>query len=160
MAVPEQRPPMDRAQEAFDGLRLGVDVSFESIVSHVEQLRTRRIIIEESQDLASITTCGLWLSQDDAELVFHRPASSELHRQQIILHELAHMVLRHDETLVSVDYAKVLFPDLDGERVRSALARDVFEREDEIVAELLADLLSAAIRNSDGEYGGYGEVFG
>jgi hypothetical protein len=70
------------------------------------------------------------------------------------------MVLRHDESLVSADYAKTLFPDLDGERVRSALARDGFDREDEIVAELLADLLSAAISSSDREYAGYSEVFG
>ena len=152
--------PLERAEQAFKELALGTEVSLESLVEHVQRLRGRPIVIEERPELVSTTTCGLWFSTDEVEIVFHRAPRSELHRQQFILHELAHMVLRHNEGLVSADYAKTLFPDLDGERVRSALARDEFDREDEIVAELLADLLSAAIHTSDREYAGYSEVFG
>ena len=158
--MPESRPPLERAQLAFNDLKLGTEVSLDGVINHVQRLRRRPILIEERAELASTTACGLWFSTDDLEIVFHGPPRSDLHRQQFILHELAHMVLRHDESLVSADYAKTLFPDLDGERVRSALARDGFDREDEVVAELLADLLSAAISNSDREYAGYAEVFG
>ncbi|WP_052207244.1 hypothetical protein [Sinomonas humi] len=156
----ETLPPLERAQQAFKELGLGTEVSLDSLIAHVQRLRGRPILIEERPELVTTTTCGLWFSTDELEIVFHREPQSELHRQQFILHELAHMVLRHNEGLVSADYAKTLFPDLDGERVRSALARDEFDREDEIVAELLADLLSAAIHTSDREYAGYSEVFG
>ena len=156
----ETPQPIEQAQQAFRELGLGTEVSLGSLISHVQRLRGRPIVIEEHRELDSATTCGLWFSTDELEIVLHREPQSELHRQQFILHELAHMVLRHNEGLVSADYAKTLFPDLDGERVRSALARDEFDREDEIVAELLADLLSAAIHTSDREYAGYSEVFG
>lgn len=152
--------PLERAQQAFQKLGLRTEVSLDSLIDHVQRLRGRPIVIEEQPELITTTTCGLWFSTDELEIVFHREPQSELHRQQFILHELAHMILRHSETLVSADYAKTLFPDLDPERVRSALARDQFDREDEIVAELLADLLSAAIHTSDREYASYSEVFG
>ncbi len=159
-ATPKNRTPYEQAREAFDQLRLGTEVSLENLISRVEGLRGRRIVIEQRDELGTTKVCGLWLAKDTVELVYHGTPRSELHRQQFILHELAHMVLRHDETVVSADYALTLFPHLNGERVRAALARESFDREDEVVAELLADFFSAAIAGSDREPGRFSEVFG
>ena len=41
------------------------------------------------------TPCGLWLSTPDADFVFHQVATSPLHQEHIILHELAHMIFDH-----------------------------------------------------------------
>lgn len=152
--------PHQQARAAFDGLRLGAEVSLETLIATVEEVRGRRIVIEQRDELGTTKVCGLWLAKDTVELVFHGTPRSELHRQQFILHELAHMVLRHDETVVSADYASTLFPHLNGERVRAVLARESFDREHEVVAELLADLFSAAIAASDREPGRFSEVFG
>lgn len=159
--APKGKPsPYAQAREAFLQLKLGAEVSLEGLVKRVEVLRGRKIVISERAELGATKICGLWLSKDDVELVFHGIPRSELHRQQFVLHELAHMVLRHDETVVGVDYAAVLFPRLGGDRVRKALARENFVREDEVVAELLADLFSSAIGASDREPAGFSEVFG
>lgn len=158
--APGRPAPSVQAREAFLQLKLGAEVSLEGLIKRVEALRGRKIIIKQSPELGTTKICGLWLSKDDVELVFHGVPRSELHRQQFVLHELAHMVLRHDETVVGVDYASVLFPHLGGDRVRKALARENFVREDEVVAELLADLFSAAIANSDREPAGFSAVFG
>jgi hypothetical protein len=45
----------------------------------------------------------------------HGPAASETHRQKIMRHEFAHMILRHKQEVVSHDDAKV-FSDLGPER--------------------------------------------
>ncbi|MCU6481913.1 hypothetical protein [Arthrobacter sp. A2-55] len=129
-------------------------------MTRVAKYRGRKIVINEMAELIGSKACGLWLSTDETEFVFHAPTKSALHRQQCILHELAHMVLRHDETVVSVEYAPTLFPDLSGERVRSALARSDFLREEEITAELLADLFAKAIHDSSQEPQNFEGVFG
>jgi hypothetical protein len=74
------------------------------------------------------------------------------------------MVLRHEQDIVSADYAGTFFPDLDPERVVKALKRTNFLNEFEVTAELLADRLAARIRHSQdrsgGQPGNFGSVFG
>jgi hypothetical protein len=74
------------------------------------------------------------------------------------------MILRHEQEELSHDYAKTFFPDLDPERVVSALKRTDFFNELEVTAELLADRLASRIRRSyrqpDAEPGNFGAVFG
>ncbi len=152
--------PKTLADQVFKTLRLGNKVTLNSLVATVEGLRGRRVVISEMTDLDGSTTCGLWLSTDCTEFVFHLPTPSELHRQQCVLHELAHMALRHDEKAINIDYAGTLFPDISGERVRAALARTDFIREEELAAELLADLFAAAIRDSGREPKNFEQVFG
>lgn len=104
------------------------------------------------------TPQGRWLGQglpginrfsdDSTEIILHAPSPSALHRQQFVLHELGHMVLRHDEIVVSSNYAESLFPNLSGEKVSRILGRSDFLDHIEAAAETLADLFAAAIRNS------------
>ncbi|MFF3157998.1 hypothetical protein [Streptomyces sp. NPDC057910] len=39
--------------------------------------------------------CGIWLGLDVADLIFYEAAASEILRAQIVLHEIAHMLLGH-----------------------------------------------------------------
>jgi hypothetical protein len=154
----------NRAQAAEAQLGLVEPVSLRSIQGHLEGDRNRAIVIRPIEGPLTDKVCGLWFGLDDMDLILHARADSEMHRQQIILHEFAHMILRHDQEAVGHDYAKVFFPDLSADRVVTALKRTDFMDELEVTAELLADRLAARIRRSQkprsNQPGNFGEVFG
>ncbi|NWL29124.1 hypothetical protein DM794_19005 [Paenarthrobacter ureafaciens] len=152
--------PAERAANAFDSLSLPSHLTLERLVGVVEGVRHRPIEIEVAGFLNGGSVCGLWLSTDEVEIILHAVSPSGLHRQQFVLHELGHMVLRHDELVVPVDYVGVLFPNLPAGLVRRVLARTSFSDELEAAAESLADLFAAAIRNSPREPRSFERVFG
>lgn len=153
-----------RAQAAEELLALQEPVSVGSIKAHLEDSRGRRILIEPIKDTPTDKVCGLWFGLDDVDLILHARAASEIHRQQIILHEFAHMILRHDQAEVSHDNARAFFPDIDPKRVVTALKRTDFFDTFEVTAEILADRLAARIRSSrkrpSVQPGNFGAVFG
>jgi hypothetical protein len=151
--------PADRAASAFDSLSLPTHLNLERLVKIVEAVRHRPIQIEAAGALNGGSICGLWLSTDDVEIILHAVSPSGLHRQQFVLHELGHMVLRHDELVVPADYIGVLFPNLPAGLVSRVLARSSFTDELEAAAESLADLFASAIRNSAREPRSFERVF-
>ncbi|MGX9901499.1 hypothetical protein ACW0JT_19275 [Arthrobacter sp. SA17] len=152
--------PAERAALAFETLRLPAHLTLERLVEFVEGSRRRRIEIEMSEALNGGSICGLWLSTDTREIILHAETPSALHRQQFVLHELGHMVLRHDELVLPSAYASVLFPNLSGELVTRVLARSSFVDHLEAAAETLADLFAAAIRESTTEPRSFERIFG
>ena len=152
--------PAVRAEDAFNALVLPAHLTLERLVEVVEGIRNRRIEIEVSGALTGGSVCGLWLSTDIAEIILHAATPSALHRQQFILHELGHMVLRHDELVLPSDYADILFPDLPRDLVSRVLARSSFLDDFEAAAETLADLFAAAIRDSTVEPRSFERIFG
>jgi hypothetical protein len=151
--------PAERAAHAFRALRLPAHLTLERLVEVVERIRNRRIEIEVSGALNGGSICGLWLSTDVAEIILHAATPSALHRQQFVLHELGHMVLRHDELVLPADYAGVLFPNLSGDLVIRVLSRSSFVDHIEAAAETLADLFAAAIRDSTIEPRSFERIF-
>lgn len=152
--------PAQIAAEAFQALRLPSHLTLDGLIAIVAARRRRRIEIEGTTILNGTTICGLWLSTDSREIILHAVTDSALHRQQFVLHELGHMILRHDELGISSNYAGSLFPNLDGEMVSRALARSSFVDDMEAAAETLADLLAGAIRDSTMEPRSFEQVFG
>jgi hypothetical protein len=151
--------PAERAARAFDGLQLPAHLNLERLVEVVEGVRQRPIQIEAAGALNGGSVCGLWLSTEDVEIILHAVSPSGLHRQQFVLHELGHMVLRHDELVVPAPYLEVLFPNLPVGLVQRVLARSSFTDDLEAAAESLADLFAAAIRNSAKEPRSFERVF-
>lgn len=153
-----------RAQKAEAELGLSGQASLNSLHRHLERLRGRKIVIQPMDAMPTDKVCGLWFGLDHMDLILHAPAASEVHRQQIVLHEFAHMILGHELDIVAPEYARSFFPDLDPERVLQALKRTDFHNEFEVTAELLADRLAARIRRSQRRAGGqprnFGPVFG
>lgn len=156
---PSGQSPAERAANAFDALQLPAHLNLERLVEVVEGVRHRPIQIEAAGVLNGGSLCGLWLSTDDVEIILHAVSPSGLHRQQFVLHELGHMVLRHDELVVPADYIEVLFPNLPVGLVSRVLARSSFTDDLEAAAESLADLFAAAIRNSAREPRSFEKVF-
>jgi len=153
-----------RARTAEERLPLQEPVSMRSIQTHLETASGRPIVIKPIDNTPTDKVCGLWFGLDNLDLILHAKAASEVHRKQIVLHEFAHMILRHEQEELSHDYAKVFFPDLDPARVVTALKRTDLLSEVEVTAELLADRLAARIRRSQqragGQPGNFGTVFG
>lgn len=151
--------PRETARAAFHHLQLPARITLESLTRHVENVRGRPITIIETEKLTGKKICGLWIPREHDDVVYHAVTRGLLHRQQFILHELAHMILRHDESDGAVSQGLTVFQELSGEVVAKALARGDFRSELEAAAEHLADLLAAAIRESGSEIFSYEAYF-
>ncbi|MET4058769.1 putative SprT family Zn-dependent metalloprotease [Arthrobacter sp. UYP6] len=147
------------ASKAFNRLQLPVRVTLESLVEQVETIRRRPIKIIQTEKLTGKKICGLWIPRDHVDVVYHSVTKGTLHRQQLILHELSHMILRHDERDGATWQGVKVFQELSGEVVAKALARGDFRSDLEAAAEYLADLLAAAIRESSHEICRYEAYF-
>lgn len=147
------------ATDAFQRLQLPARVTLDSLIEHVEAVRNRRIVIIESEKLTGKKICGLWIPREHVDVVYHSVTKGMLHRQQMILHELSHMILRHDEAEGATWQGIKVFQELSGEVVAKALARGDFRSDLEATAEHLADLLAAAIRESSQEIFSFEDYF-
>lgn len=150
-----------RMTEANPSLGIALPDSFtlDDIVSAIEERRDTTIkIIEFPEIKPEDGLFGIWLSTKFGDYVLHAPAPSELHRQQIILHELAHMILGHD-LAVGHSSASKLFPDLPENAVVRTLARGHDDNQLERDAESLADRLAHSLRRN-AQQSSFTKVFG
>lgn len=93
--------------------------------------------------------CGLWIATADDDWVFVDQDTSPLHRQHIVLHELAHMLCRHSAAdLPENNLISRLFPDLSPDMVRTVLNRTGYGSVCEREAETLASLILARVRTT------------
>ncbi|WP_295689329.1 hypothetical protein [uncultured Brevibacterium sp.] len=130
------------------GITLPDSFTLDDIVSAIEQRRDTTIKILEFPEIKPEDGLfGIWLNTKFGDYVLHAPAPSELHRQQIILHELAHMILGHD-LAVGKSSASELFPDLPENAVVRTLARGHDDNQLERDAESLADRLAHSLRRN------------
>lgn len=129
--------------------------SLDAFVNWVSAERQREIQLVPIHSAATVGLCGLWLSRDDDDVVIFEAGTSPWHQQQIIVHELAHMLLNHDQESCGIsDEWRVLqdlVPSIDPASVRAALARTVFTSTQEYEAEMLADLILAAAAATGGQ---------
>ena len=145
---------------AVAGLQLGNTFTFDDLLTAVRARRNRRLRVVELADLdTSDGICAVWLVTDTDDIVLHARSDSALHRQQFVLHELAHMILGHcDGDDCTVDEA--LLPNIPPHTRARLLTRQDLDSETEIAAESLADRLAAGIRGSVFAETRYSEVFG
>ena len=145
---------------AVAGLQLGSTFTLDDLLRAVQNRRHRKLRVVELADLDTHDgICAIWLVTDTEDLVLHARSDSTLHRQQFVLHELAHMILGHCE---GDDCAaqEVLLPDIPPYTRGRLLKRQDIDCETEIAAESLADRLAAGIRGSVFAESRYSEVFG
>lgn len=57
--------------------------------------RGRPLFIAQLTDLDPDLPCGMWFGSGQGDYVFFKPTASRILQVQIILHEIAHMLLRH-----------------------------------------------------------------
>jgi hypothetical protein len=98
---------------------------------------------------------GLWIETGAGDFVLHEAGTSPLHRDQIVLHELAHMLLGHGAGTVldGIPLSETL-PDLDPAVVLRMMARHTYDSVEEQEAEDLASLILERTTRSSGHVGG------
>ena len=145
---------------ALSDLALGEAFTFDDLYAVVQQRRQRRLRIVELAEIGDHDgLCAVWLTTDRDDIIIHARTESVLHRQQFVLHELAHMILGHcdGDECTEVD---VLLPDIPPHTRARLLRRQDLDSDTEIAAESLADRLAAGIRGSASADSRYFEVFG
>lgn len=145
---------------AVDKLALGETFTFDELISAVQRSRRRPLRIVELADVSDRDgLCAVWILGDGEDFILHAHSDSALHRQQFVLHELAHMILGH-EVDDDPDAPEFLLPDIPPQTRRRLLRRRDHNTAKEVQAETLADQLAAAIRGSALHSSRYLEIFG
>jgi hypothetical protein len=112
--------------------------------AQIEKRRGRPLRILSKPAEAVNGPCGFWISTDAEDIVFVEPATSPLHYQHILLHELGHLLFDHGAVAEpGNEMVARLLPDLDPAAVRMVLARSEYDDRQEQEAEMFATLLSA-----------------
>ncbi len=141
----------DSAPRIARYLGLLAGVSAADIVKATSKLRGRPIVVRESEHLNGTDACGVWFAHADEDRIFHAATPYESYRQQIVLHEIAHMLLGHDKLPPVETQAPDFFSDLPLDRVRwRASFRDGVEADAERLAYTLAKLVSPRQRSLSG----------
>jgi hypothetical protein len=85
---------------------------------------------------------GLWVASPAADYIFYEQATSALHQQHIILHELSHLLCGHTPvTVAETGVPRLLFPGIRPDAVERLLRRTGYSATDEQEAELVASLI-------------------
>lgn len=148
-------------KEPTDLSRLDLPKYFglDDLVAAVENSRATSIKIVEFRGIyPEDGLFGIWLSTGFGDYILHAPTESALHRRQIVLHELAHMILGHDLS-TGQSSAAALFPDLPEGAVLRTLTRGHTDNAMEREAEALADLLASSLRRNR-RHSSFVRVFG
>lgn len=107
--------------------------------------------------LPTTLPCGMLVSTDDIDYIFHPIDTTPLHAQHIDMHEVGHLLLGHatgptntvssDElpTLAEQAAVRSLLPDLSTELIRRILGRTAYSNAHEREAEVFASLLLARV---------------
>lgn len=91
--------------------------------------------------------CGLWIGTTDADYIYHEAGTTPFHATHIAVHELAHMLLGHENSAAWEQFVKLLVPDVDQALITLILGRNAYTSAEERDAESLASLiLSSAMR--------------
>lgn len=137
-----------RCEAKLRTLSLPRPFTLEAFCSNLVHMRRRPLRLLPIPDDA-VGPCGLWVAAPSMDYVFHQVATSPLHQEHIVLHELAHMVLDHatvgDATTRLQDR---LLPDLDPTMVATVLGRSIYTTYQELEAETLADLIGGRAQRS------------
>jgi hypothetical protein len=145
--VPDQRF-RSRCLSLIGSLPIPEPFTLERFREGLERHRGRRLMLVPTP---TATNCsGVWVGTEEADYIFYARDTTLLHQWHIVAHETGHMVLGHQGAPIRDDeFARMLFPHLSPDLVRSALARagysDPEEREAETFASLLLDRVSAPV---------------
>jgi hypothetical protein len=67
-----------------------------AFIDRIARLRRRPIHLVPTAEKLAQGPCGLWMKRDTDDIIIHEAGTSEYHIDQIVCHEIGHMVLEHD----------------------------------------------------------------
>lgn len=128
----------NRCQALVRDLEFPDPFSAEALCELIAEQRGRRLYLHPLPPLSGEgAPCGMWVATAAADHVYFEAATSPLHQEHIILHELAHMLCGH--TMPGLDDRVDAEPDVS--LVQTALARTRYTSTDEQEAEMVASVI-------------------
>lgn len=123
--------------------------SLDHFVSHVERLRCRKIVIKGW--VFEPAFYALWVPAKSADYIFFNNTLHPIHQTHSVLHELAHILLRHHcypiEQFLSADLLQNLRVDPECGRPRAENLQGI-EQTQEAEAELFVFLIQKQVVNA------------
>lgn len=121
-------------------------------IQNIATMRGRPITLIPTDTAAlADSPCGLWLARDHDDLILHEAGTSQFHIDQIVGHEIGHMVLGHGRTRAygvdrdrEIEMCRTVMPDIDPAAVNAVLGRTEFANDQERDAEMFASILMIA----------------
>lgn len=138
-----------KARPDFEGLLTSIDVpdpfDIQVFCDKIAKQRGRALYLHGIPGISGTDApCGIWIATKTADHIFYEAATSPLHQDHIILHEVGHMLLEHSAIIDDVrPGAGTVFSGIDPATVNSLLNRASYATEDERDAERLAGLIAA-----------------
>jgi hypothetical protein len=117
----------------------------------------RRIARDRGRPIRLIATtlppdgpCGVWVAIRDTDYVLYEQATSPLHQEHIIMHEIGHLLCGHESGAgLGKRTTARLLPHLDPVMVARVLERTSYRADDERQAELIASLILQRAERAD-----------
>lgn len=136
--------------------RVGIPTPWElnTFLDRLEQERGRLIELIPFTATVPGSPCGIWVGTDSRDLIYHEEATSVLHQDHIILHEIAHMICNHTGVaLLNAEHVRSLLQtDTVKGQVQTVLGRGAYttveEQEAELVATLILERASRSIHST------------
>lgn len=141
---------VDRVTRLVESLTVPDPWDVTAFVDSVAAARKKAIRVIPSPNLDGVSLpCGVWVGRESDDLILYAERTSRYHAEQIIMHELGHMLLGHGGHAGADGRRGVgeLLPDLDVDTVRQVLGRSAFDTEQEREAELFASLVMSQRRH-------------
>lgn len=123
-------------------VRIPVPFDLDVFLDRLEADRGRPIYLVPFVRRSNSSTCGLWVARAEDDIVYHEEATSPLHQDHIILHEVGHMVCEHSGTgALPGELAEALVGTLPRSVIDTVMGRSIYSSQEEQEAELFASLL-------------------
>ena len=126
-------------------------------IANIAAMRQRpiRLVPTDTSALAD-SPCGLWVASDTEDVIMHEAGTSDYHIDQIVCHEIGHILLGHgrghagERDAGKFDALDQILPDIDPAIVRSILGRTDFYVDQERDAEMFASMVMIVVAEGAG----------
>jgi len=136
-------------REALRGIFLENPSDVDELCQAISLKRGRPLRVEPLPEIeAADAPCGIWLELQDTDFIFHEAAASRRHRNQIVRHELAHLLLNHRSNRAVEELAAAALPEADARGIQRALGRTAYNCEQEEEAEIAATIMIDILRRN------------
>jgi hypothetical protein len=136
-------PGAKRVTALVGSLSVPIPWNLHAFTSSIAEQRGKPIRLVPHPGLSgSGHPCGVWIGREHDDIVVYDVTTSSYHAEQIVLHELGHLLLRHGAgSWGGLGSIQALVPDIDPATVSQVMTRTHYGNEEEWQAELFASLV-------------------
>jgi CUE domain-containing protein len=129
-----------RCEDRMQHLSVPVPFDLESFCRAVAAREGRRLVLQPMANVGG-RTMGAWIRVPEADIIVFEQNTTRLHQEHIALHEISHIICRHEAPGLDPVVIASLFPDVDADVVRGVLQRHSYSTDEELEAEVQASVI-------------------